>query len=275
MGQTHTQRLRQVELAQSAGLLAADTAKIVHTFEDGWTIRQLMTFGDLRREGWIMRSCLAKYAGDTPSVDHPGQVITKSDRADDELCSFDLRSADDFAERDLDLSCALSNLYSLRDPNGLPHATWWSRISMYSCDLFGHKNAEKLKADYEAKVTEWMKQAGAHVMHKSLIESLNRSPLTRRTRAAVASAHEAGAHHRSIAWLEKQARILEMLIVVRCDLWARIGRGEDPEAEDLWRRFHEMVMVQLDEIEERSALSVARAHERLERKRGAHLPLAA
>src|SRR4051812_30233503 len=41
-----------------------DRSKAVHKFDDGWTIKRLNTFGDLRYEGNMMGNCIAGVAED-------------------------------------------------------------------------------------------------------------------------------------------------------------------------------------------------------------------
>jgi hypothetical protein len=75
---------------QYAETLHPDTSEIVHTFPNGWTIRKPLTWGDVGREGCLMRHCLAGMG------------------EDDEDTPLD----------------ADSTLHSLRDPNNLPHVTF-------------------------------------------------------------------------------------------------------------------------------------------------------
>jgi hypothetical protein len=159
MAQTLTKKREIITEAESNGWICADRSEIVHTFADGWTVRRLACAGDLRREGWIMRSCLAQYCGDELD-DEPGRIKTCNGPGD---APFDW-SAREWDEFD-DLGgkhwgMCLSNLYSLRDEHNMPRATWWTRLGSYSHNLLGSHN-EPVKKGYEKRVREWIKLVDA------------------------------------------------------------------------------------------------------------------
>lgn len=158
MGMTHTQRRKVATKAETAGIIVGDQSEVLHTFDDGWTIARLATVGDVRREGVLMRSCLAKYAGDTLHED-PKKLgeFTPGERADDEpfeKVHWRLMMDTDLSGRHV--GCIL---VSLRDPANLPHATWWQdERGDYVCGVAGFRN-DKLSPAYAARVDAWIEQA--------------------------------------------------------------------------------------------------------------------
>lgn len=173
MAQTKTARRREMAQAQEQGKLAHDRSIVVHTFEDGWTIRRLSTCSDVRREGVLMRSCLPKYVGDEQVSDKPLRYEPSVHR--DEKAIVDATGAPaawrEQIKADLDLDhCGLS-LYSLRDETNLPHATFWSRPGHHTVGVFGYRNGYKaggkqidVKPHYLARVREWAHMVDAPVL---------------------------------------------------------------------------------------------------------------
>lgn len=125
--------MRAQEIEQDIG---PDTARIVHTFEDGWTIRQLLTYGDLQREGELMQNCLAAW-GLTSEADHPLWHQHPGERGDPDYFSTPLPGGD--------------YLYSLRDPDNLPH------VSMDNDGMRGRAN-RSVKPEYLTRIREWAPQ---------------------------------------------------------------------------------------------------------------------
>lgn len=168
MGQTRKQLLRRIEIDEGAARIPLDTSEVVHRFDDGWTVRRLVCTGDLRREGWLMHSCLAQYAGDVLDTRRKGgvKVMLGHDRH-----RFDWSSREHTAFTGAGLrwpELALCNLYSLRDTDNLPHATWWTRMGVYSHSVLGSHN-DQVKASYGARIEEWTKLVGSPQVSGSLI----------------------------------------------------------------------------------------------------------
>jgi hypothetical protein len=156
MASTRSQKLRQVAADEAAERIPLDASEIVHSFEDGWTVRKLTCTGDLRREGWLMHSCLAQYVGDVLCGRRKGAstVMFGHDR---HRFDWSEREPSDFTGPHSKWPAnALCNLYSLRDKDNLPHATWWSRPGVYSHSVLGAHN-EQVKPSYRKRIDEWLK----------------------------------------------------------------------------------------------------------------------
>jgi hypothetical protein len=151
MGLTHSQRTRLMEQDLQGGEIAPDRSEVVHSFDDGWTINHLATAGDVRREGLLMRSCLAKYAGDELGEERGS--ITRCERADDD--PMRRMAPEDMDILDLGGIHVGCQLMSLRDPMNLPHLTFWHRPGMYACSVLGSHNG-KPRASYAARVDQWL-----------------------------------------------------------------------------------------------------------------------
>lgn len=160
MGLTKTKHLERIAEGETNEWISLDASEIVHTFDDGWTIRRLSRSGDLRREGWIMYSCLAKYCGDVLDDDCPGRVkIFKG--SNETPFDWSAREHDEFGDMEPWGMC-LSNLYSLRDGDNIPHATWWTRLGSYSHNLLGSHN-EPVKDAYAKRVGQWLDLVDAEI----------------------------------------------------------------------------------------------------------------
>jgi hypothetical protein len=152
---SRAERLRTAAAAEQDGKIRSDTSEIVHSFDDGWTVNRLATCGDVRREGFLMNSCVPKYVGDVlisrakPARYQPGE---RGDEDTVEPVGFDLL-------RTTDLSGANygQRLHSLRDPMNLPHLTFWASKAG-AWDIFGHKNA-KPKVKYLKRLGQWAEAA--------------------------------------------------------------------------------------------------------------------
>lgn len=158
MGLTHSQRKRLMERGIADGQIAPDRSQVLHTFADGWTINLLSTAGDVRREGFLMRSCLPKYAGDR-LLDEPG-LVDRGERADeDQMRCVAPGELETLGLDGIHVGCTLA---SLRDPMNLPHLTFWYRPDMYACSVLGAHNA-KPKAAYQARLGQWLPEVGCFV----------------------------------------------------------------------------------------------------------------
>lgn len=152
---SRAERLRTAERAEAEGVIREDTSEAVHAFADDWTIVRLTTCGDVRREGFLMSSCVPKYVGDKlisdskPARYQPG---TRGDEDRAEPVDVPLIHSTDLSGCNFGQS-----LHSLRDPMGLPHLTFWANETG-AWDIFGHKNG-KPKAKYLRRLGEWADSA--------------------------------------------------------------------------------------------------------------------
>lgn len=135
-----------------------DTSEIIYQFPDGWTIRALHTYGDMYREGELMGNCFSSDASEFnhelweahPEANWSGgtslseSVVTPSPQGI-------LETGGDPVGGILDEPLAYT-LYSLRDPDNLPHAS----IDPSADDsmALGKHNSE-LKPEYLERIKEW------------------------------------------------------------------------------------------------------------------------
>lgn len=156
MPETHTKRRKRARSAEERRLIEPDRSQIVAHLPGGWSIKRLATAGDLRREGLIMRHCLAKYAGDELIDEMPGAALKSlmPDDAPAPVVDIDLMREQELRGRHLDLE-----LYSLRDHTNLPHATVWALPGAHACDAKGFRNSD-LKAAYHERLRKWLAQTG-------------------------------------------------------------------------------------------------------------------
>jgi hypothetical protein len=116
---TRTQRLQ--DASDSDQVFGPDASKVVHTFDDGWTIRQLQTGLDQHREGCLMHHCWRSTENGQELWPHwllndPAGHQEKFDRARKRL------------DHPLDRGAGEKRLYSLRDPDNLPHASFFHDV---------------------------------------------------------------------------------------------------------------------------------------------------
>jgi hypothetical protein len=147
---------------EEAGEIAPDQSILLHEFADGWQIRQLQTVGDYRREGRLMRSCCAKYIGDQVI---PGSTwqYQAGEKADDEIAPEVTAGQAPIVEMPGDITGwhAGMRLTSLRDSDGLPHLTFWAEPGWGVTDWGGYRNCKNPKAEYIARLREWIELSGS------------------------------------------------------------------------------------------------------------------
>jgi hypothetical protein len=149
---TRKQRLAQQQAFEDAGKLAPDRVQAVHSFDDGWRIVHLATAGDLRREGILMRNCLAKYAGDTLVSERRGVLILGP------LADCDPAPAIEPCTPELRGRHVGAQLLSLRDAQNLPHLTFWAKDGSHACSALGYRNAQP-KESYRERLAQWAEAA--------------------------------------------------------------------------------------------------------------------
>lgn len=126
-----------------------DTSDIVHTFDDGWTIRKLNTIGDAHREGTLMSNCM------TPEGEWPPPYCDVAARMDP---NFSIERHRDFPWEDhFDKEIRKDDkaIYSLRNPENLPHATYDSGgATGFDSPILGRHN-DLPKPEYRKYWDEW------------------------------------------------------------------------------------------------------------------------
>lgn len=134
---TRTQLLQQLQAHEAK--FGPDQSEMVHSFPDGWTIRQLKTFGDLHREGELMGSCFSATA------EKPHPVWDESSFQHEYPTDQEIAGV---------AHAPLPNSYdfkSLRDPENIPH------VSMDGMDTLGRHNTVP-KTDYLSRIQQWADQ---------------------------------------------------------------------------------------------------------------------
>lgn len=129
-GESKTAAETATRLLERSRELPEDQSDIVHTFDDGWTLRKLRTVGDHWRESELMSNCtddaIRAHIGETES-EEPDWVVKQR------IENYAL----DRPWEELD-----SNYISLRDPNNIPHVT----IGGEDMEAWGrHNDAIKVK----------------------------------------------------------------------------------------------------------------------------------
>lgn len=153
--QTRTQLLQQAQAHERQH--GPDLSEPVHTFADGWTVKALTTFGDMHREGQLMSNCFSPVDGYDQSKqfahdewqDYPG---TEHSEYDEE------RLSDDLPEYDIDKAKLQepigSNLYSLRDPDNVPHASIDPHEGSWYGSALGKHNSPP-KPEHLQRLVDW------------------------------------------------------------------------------------------------------------------------
>lgn len=143
----------------------SDSSEIIHSFEDGWTIRKLLTYADAVREGKLMNSCLCPKDDQEHATDawkmHPQArwfiwergTKNKTEVTDKDEYVGDVNAFPVLGELNkLDLTLEYPTwTISLRDPENVPHAT-----SNHTGEL-GRNNSD-LKPEYQQRLDEYWKQ---------------------------------------------------------------------------------------------------------------------
>ncbi len=114
---------------QGKGLVYDNTGEVIHDFGDGWTIRTVKTPNDLKVEGTIMQHCVASYAG-----------VVEQGR---------------------------SRIFSLRDPNNMPHVTIELKGDTNEVVQVQGKQDKKPIEKYRERVGEWLQSIDAFRTYNS------------------------------------------------------------------------------------------------------------
>lgn len=157
------------KLLEQAATLPEDSSRIIYTFEDGWTIRELMTVGDMSREGQLMGNCIDP-ADPYCRQFYPmreGEFYYSEGRDDWEEYEpgKPTPETDEYVRSHIDRNSLISVLddplryLSLRDPDNIPRASYDEE----SDEWLGRHNAP-LKPEYEQKVIEFENSPASNVV---------------------------------------------------------------------------------------------------------------
>lgn len=156
MGMTIPQRIAKVRAAEVAGWLLPDTSEILHTFDDGWTIRAPLTAGDHGREGYAMHNCCGRYVyGDL-----------------DPATPFSMADRDELSE-----TLQRARLISLRDSHNLPHASMWL-LDEHIYFALGPSD-DPVKEHCEKRLVQWAKETGRSWWGKHTGDGISLADLVR------------------------------------------------------------------------------------------------
>lgn len=133
------------QLLRMAEGLPEDRSSFEHQWPDGWTMRRLKTYGDMHREGMLMGNCFSPQSNPNEAThkawfDHPQ---SPSDITNLKPEALDLRYP------------LQRSLYSLRDPDNLPHASIDLDENDPAARMLGRHNGP-LKPQYEARLADWL-----------------------------------------------------------------------------------------------------------------------
>ncbi len=155
-GATRAQLLQQAQDHERQH--GPDLSEPVHQFDDGWTVNALTTYGDMHREGQLMSNCFSpvdtydqsKQFAQTEWEDYPG--TEHPDEEDEEYAE------DDPPEYNINKAHLQepigSSLYSLRDPDNLPHVSIDpNEGSWYGSALGKHNSAPK--PEHLKRLADW------------------------------------------------------------------------------------------------------------------------
>ena len=111
------------------GLVYDGTGEVVHEWDDGWTVQTVTTPNDLTVEGNRMQHCSATYA----------------DKVAEGRC----------------------RIFSLRDPNNMPHATIELKGQEDTIVQIQGKQDKKPVKEYRKRVGEWLTDIGVVMIHNT------------------------------------------------------------------------------------------------------------
>ena len=123
----------------------------VHQYPDGWSIRQLHTYADAEREGRLMNNCFAFGSTKAPHpiwLDYPG-IHREEDDSEPEGVKLSMPPE---AWKNLDTPLP-TPLYSLRDPENLPHVSIDPQANLGSEALGAHNSP--VKPEYLQRLAGW------------------------------------------------------------------------------------------------------------------------
>ena len=152
-GETAAQRLRRAQ--ELEGIYGPDQSKVVHQFPDGWSMRQLNTYGDAVREGELMGNCFSPFTTDWPHMMWESHPQAEWDGRDPDEARYDGEIPDLSAVSEYHHPMPWPT-YSLRDPNNLPHVTADPQDQSGN-GILGRHNTD-VKTEHYPYLYEWMTQ---------------------------------------------------------------------------------------------------------------------
>lgn len=139
------------KLVARAEALPEDRSVVLHSFSDGWTLRELALYSDLVREGELMSNCLTHTSDirheiwDYHNVDDGGEPL----EPDDERYIAHADFEHDTIPED-------HRFVSLRDPDNIPRLTF-QIMETDMCNVLGRHNSEP-KWEYVERLQNWLEQ---------------------------------------------------------------------------------------------------------------------
>lgn len=152
MGLTRTQYLKKA--AELDAMFGPDSSKILHTFDDGWTIRVCSRYGDVCREGELMRICWRR--------SYWTERATEDGRVQSNLMDFTFQKVHSGKRRGVQFLKSDPNynkridpqFFSLRDPDNLPHISFY--VNQYGDPVYlGGRHNDGVVQKHRDKVLSW------------------------------------------------------------------------------------------------------------------------
>jgi hypothetical protein len=150
-----------------------DSSEVVHQWPDGWTMRKLKTRGDMQREGELVGNCFAHDPGDDfqhrewaespwsyffqyqDDPNNPGGDTIKVPEGHEKFDpTYGLDGTAVKEHPDMYRDYVESDLYSLRDPNNLPHVSFDPNAHEFEEAALGRHNTP-MKPEYAQRFIEW------------------------------------------------------------------------------------------------------------------------
>jgi hypothetical protein len=175
--ETRSQALQRAQSVEDE-VTGPDQSIIAYTFDDGWTIRQLTTYGDAHREGVMMSNCL-QYGGagwfpdntewerDAVAQIWPEFLYSTGDwQSNNEIQNAQFNPDKEIFDSPL---ISLDPIYSLRDPDNLPHVSIYDDGHSDFMMLGKHNGGPK--PEYIDKLEEWIQNGNPSInTNKALVE---------------------------------------------------------------------------------------------------------
>lgn len=158
-GETASQRLRRAQELEAQ--YGPDASQTVHSFPDGWTIKQLQTYADAQREGHLMGNCFGYDSTEWPHEiwnEHPDMENVANE--DDEWDDRKYWELSPHADMHHELP---QPMYSLRDPANLPHVSIDPEQDQEQVAL-GRHNADP-KPEHMDRLVQW---GGGYPQHQKV-----------------------------------------------------------------------------------------------------------
>jgi hypothetical protein len=164
--ETATQKLQRKERLEQT--LGPDQTNVVHEWPNGWKMHEINNYADMEREGRMMGNCFGLYTSDNPHEvwgEHPECDFFWDDEGSVDEGSVERPGepgAEDIHNYNIPLPQHHQGMFfSLRDPDGLPHASGDLKKEEMGGDIFDegawlgrHNTTPKLQ--HQELIEDWL-----------------------------------------------------------------------------------------------------------------------